>query len=127
MLQAAARDHIPVDPSSSLPGTKGKGKAAVPEPNERPTIDTILQEIQGQDWYRDQIAHRRTVEAKEGQLGTLDIPLSKTVMQALQDARKISSLYVHQVASINAVMQGKNVIVSTSTASGKSVIYQVRE
>lgn len=58
--------------------------------------------------------------------GVLDTDLSKTVTAALQSSRKISSLYAHQAASINALMQGKNVIVSTSTASGKSVIYQVR-
>lgn len=58
-------------------------------------------------------------------LGELDTPLSDTVQQALQDARKISVLYKHQALSINALVQGKNVIVSTSTASGKSVIYQV--
>lgn len=56
----------------------------------------------------------------------LDPPLSKTIAQALLDARKIKSLYTHQVAAINALAQRKNVIVSTSTASGKSVIYQVR-
>lgn len=52
-------------------------------------------------------------------------PLSETIMKALQDSRKITSLYSHQAAAIDAIARGKNVIVSTSTASGKSVIYQV--
>lgn len=56
--------------------------------------------------------------------GSLDIPLSDSISQALKDSRKITSLYTHQVAAINALSQGKDVIVSTSTASGKSVIYQ---
>lgn len=34
-------------------------------------------------------------------------------------------LYLHQVLAIRALSRGKNVIVSTGTASGKSVIYQV--
>lgn len=55
----------------------------------------------------------------------LDSPLPESVVQGLLDARKISSFYTHQVAAINALDQGKHVIVSTSTASGKSVIYQV--
>jgi ATP-dependent helicase YprA (DUF1998 family) len=62
-----------------------------------------------------------------GSPALLDSPLSKTIEQALRNARKISSLYTHQVAAINALARGKNVIVSTSTASGKSVIYQVRK
>ena len=58
-------------------------------------------------------------------LASFDPPLSETIMQALKEARKISSFYTHQVAAINALNNGKHVIVSTSTASGKSVIYQV--
>jgi superfamily II DNA/RNA helicase len=54
-----------------------------------------------------------------------DPPLSETILKALQDSRKITSLYSHQAAAIDAIARGKNVIVSTSTASGKSVIYQV--
>jgi len=45
-------------------------------------------------------------------------------MAALGDARSITTLYSHQTSAIAALAQGKDVIVSTSTASGKSVIYQ---
>jgi len=41
-------------------------------------------------------------------------------------ARNISTLYTHQAAAINAIQEARNVVVSTSTASGKSVIYQAR-
>ena len=58
--------------------------------------------------------------------GTVDPPLSDSIRTALLDARKISALYTHQATAIAALSQGKNVIVSTSTASGKSVIYQVK-
>ena len=57
--------------------------------------------------------------------GTVDPPLSDSIRTALRDARNISTLYTHQATAIDALSQGKNVIVSTSTASGKSVIYQV--
>ncbi len=46
-------------------------------------------------------------------------------MNALKHSRKIAEFYIHQTAAIDAIRQGKHVIVSTSTASGKSVIYQV--
>jgi DEAD/DEAH box helicase domain-containing protein len=55
----------------------------------------------------------------------LDPPLSDNIIQALQSSRKITSLYSHQVEAISAIHRGRNVIVSTATASGKSVIYQV--
>jgi DEAD/DEAH box helicase domain-containing protein len=54
-----------------------------------------------------------------------DEALSNTIVHTLRRSRNIKNLYTHQVAAINAIAQGKNVIVSTSTASGKSVIYQV--
>ena len=57
--------------------------------------------------------------------GSLDEPLSETIQEALRDARKISSLYLHQATAVNAIAKKRHVIVSTSTASGKSVIYQV--
>ena len=57
--------------------------------------------------------------------GTVDPPLSDSIKSALRDSRKITALYTHQATAIAALSQGKNVIVSTSTASGKSVIYQV--
>ncbi|KAI0664969.1 P-loop containing nucleoside triphosphate hydrolase protein [Cubamyces menziesii] len=130
LLKAAARDHIPVHPghgrSRVVPSqdTKGKGKT-VPEPDNRPSIGEVIEEIERQEWYMEQIAHRRISDARDGQTATLVPPLSETISQALRDSRKITSLYTHQVAAINALGQGKNVIVSTSTASGKSVIYQV--
>jgi superfamily II DNA/RNA helicase len=57
--------------------------------------------------------------------GDLDDSLSDSVRQALKNSRRITRLYTHQAAAINAIARGKNVIVSTSTASGKSAIYQV--
>jgi len=40
-------------------------------------------------------------------------------------ARNISDLYSHQATAINHLWRGNDVIVSTSTASGKSLIYQL--
>jgi DEAD/DEAH box helicase domain-containing protein len=51
--------------------------------------------------------------------------LPEAVVEALK-SRNIHELYIHQVAAIQSINQGKNVVVSTSTASGKSIIYQAR-
>ncbi|KAJ6618312.1 DEAD/H helicase [Mycena sp. CBHHK59/15] len=120
LLQAAARDHIPINPSDpSWPSF------TIPGSGDRPSIDTVLEEIMQHEWYSDQIVERRTIDARVGQIGALDLPLSSTISLALRASRSISSLYTHQATAINAINVGKNVIVSTSTASGKSVIYQV--
>jgi DEAD/DEAH box helicase domain-containing protein len=57
--------------------------------------------------------------------GELSREISAQLREALFAARKISRLYSHQARAINELWDKKNVIVSTSTASGKSLIYQV--
>ncbi|KAH9001463.1 P-loop containing nucleoside triphosphate hydrolase protein [Lactarius akahatsu] len=122
LLVALARDHIPLTITST--GDEAEPQN-IPDPENRRSIDGIVEEIYEQKWYQDQIKYRRTFDAKPGSIGTVDPPLSDSIRAALLDARKISTLYTHQATAIAALSQGKNVIVSTSTASGKSVIYQV--
>ncbi|KAH9180356.1 P-loop containing nucleoside triphosphate hydrolase protein [Lactarius sanguifluus] len=122
LLVALARDHIPLTTTSTGDEVEPQN---IPDPENRRSIDGIVEEIYEQKWYQDQIKYRRTFDAKSGSIGTVDPPLSDSIRAALRDARKISTLYTHQAAAIAALSQGKDVIVSTSTASGKSVIYQV--
>lgn len=77
LLQAAAKDHIPVNPKS-----KGRTKAVspddklvIPGPEERSSIDELIQEIRDQEWYRDQIVDRRTFDAKEAREGRSNFAL----------------------------------------------------
>ncbi|KAI0807176.1 P-loop containing nucleoside triphosphate hydrolase protein [Fomes fomentarius] len=131
LLEAAAREHIPVHPGSKhsdFGATEENEKAKnreVPEPGNRPSIEAIVGEIEKMDWYKEQIAYKHVFEARDGQSAELDPPLSDAISLALRDSRKIKLLYTHQVAAISALSERKNVIVSTSTASGKSIIYQV--
>lgn len=53
------------------------------------------------------------------------MPLSSTIVDALRGTRNIDALYTHQASAINALGRSQHVVVSTRTASGKSVIYQV--
>lgn len=122
LLQAAARDHVPVNPKAN---SSSHERMDVPSPENRPSVDDVITEIQKQEGYGNQIVDRRTFTAREAREGFLDEPLSDEIRQALRDSRKIESFYTHQVAAINAISHKKHVIVSTSTASGKSVIYQV--
>lgn len=72
LLQTAARDHIPVNPSAaksedwSLP----EPASSIPNSTERDSIDQIIEEIKLSDWYREQIVDRRISEAKSGRVGS---------------------------------------------------------
>lgn len=65
--------------------------------------------------------------------GSLDFELSDNLANALRETKNIeaSKLYSHQALAINALHPspdhplGQNVIISTSTSSGKSLIYQL--
>jgi DEAD/DEAH box helicase domain-containing protein len=55
----------------------------------------------------------------------LSTPLSEDIRLALERVRGVKSFYTHQAKAIDAILDNKHVIVSTSTASGKSLVYQV--
>ncbi|KAH9997523.1 P-loop containing nucleoside triphosphate hydrolase protein [Russula vinacea] len=120
LLVASAQELIPLNTSG-----RTADLSHIPDPENRQPIAQIIEEFHHEKWYHKQIRHRRTIDAKVASLGTPDPPLSESIAVALRDARKITTLYTHQTNAIAALSKGKDVIVSTSTASGKSVIYQV--
>jgi DEAD/DEAH box helicase domain-containing protein len=46
-------------------------------------------------------------------------------MNALHNSKGVTQLYSHQAKAIDDLWNGKHVVVSTPTASGKSLIYQL--
>ncbi len=68
------------------------------------------------------IRHRRREPGRDATYG--DIELHPRVEAALA-ARGIDRLYRHQTDAIDAVRDGRNVVVATATASGKSLVYTV--
>ena len=62
--------------------------------------------------------------ARQPQYALPGQPLSEPVQAALA-ARGINQMFTHQAQAVDAVMAGKNVVVSTSTASGKSLCYNI--
>lgn len=141
LLKAAGRDHIPVNPSATL-SAEEVINVKVPASHERLPIPEVVAELQTQNWVNDQIVYMKTLDAKEAltgkqttsvpfksqliyDLGVFDPAISPMVARGLAESHNITSFYSHQVAAIQAIRRGMNVVVSTSTASGKSVIYQV--
>jgi DEAD/DEAH box helicase domain-containing protein len=65
LLVASAREHIPLNTSLGA----GAGSSCIPDPENRQPIDRIVEEIQEQEWYRNQIGYRRTFDEKVGSIG----------------------------------------------------------
>ncbi|KIW05870.1 hypothetical protein, variant [Verruconis gallopava] len=96
-------------------------------PAERASISQIISEIKSLDWYSGQIVPdgHRVFDPQPPIYGDLVFQLSQNLVDALYNTRGITQLYSHQAQAINHLYDGSNVIVSTSTSSGKSLIYQI--
>ena len=69
-------------------------------------------------------AHLEVLPERPALYGDLDRPLPEELQRVLE-AQGIGRLYSHQAEAINHLAGGDNVIVSTSTASGKSLCYHL--
>ena len=69
-------------------------------------------------------SHVETVPAREAAYGDLAEPIPPVLRDALREAG-IERLYSHQVEAIEGIRSGKNVVVVTGTASGKTLCYNI--
>ncbi|KAK2589663.1 ATP-dependent 3'-5' DNA helicase [Conoideocrella luteorostrata] len=102
---------------------------SVPEniPKERKSIPEIVQELKDSSWYTGQVVPdgHRVFEPEEPIFGDLTFLLSQNLINALYNAKGITKFYAHQAGALNRLHEGQNVVVATSTSSGKSLIYQL--
>jgi DEAD/DEAH box helicase domain-containing protein len=84
----------------------------------------FIKKIKRDRSYRKQIAHIEHIPAREAGYGTLDKLLPEKLETALR-IEGIRGLYVHQAEAVNAARRGENVVVVTSTASGKTLCYNL--
>ena len=72
--------------------------------------------------YRDNIAHVETIPAKKASFKRVD-DLNEKIVSYLE-AEKMK-LYEHQADTYEAIKQGENVIITTPTASGKTLAFNL--
>lgn len=118
--------HIPIPYLGEEDPFEEIDTGLMPDSSQPKTMPELIQGMKSQYFYGGQLedeAHTmRTFDAKLPQYDTVE--LSGPIKAALQD-KGIHQLYVHQTEAIKGLAEGHHVIVSTSTASGKSLIYQV--
>jgi DEAD/DEAH box helicase domain-containing protein len=125
-LKQVSKFFIPV-PTVSRDSTPEAARIPASIPEERKHIPEILDEIKTLEWYTGQIVPdgHRVFDPQEAIYGDLNFAMSQNLVNALYNTRNITQLYAHQAEAINNLYDGHNVIVSTSTSSGKSLIYQI--
>jgi len=87
-------------------------------------VERFLSEIRSGRHYGNQIVWVEQLPAREARFADLPRPLSEPVAEALA-AEGIQRLYTHQAAAVNAAREGDSLVVVTSTASGKTLCYNV--
>eukprot|EP00045_Choanoeca_perplexa_P012590 m.138134 g.138134 ORF g.138134 m.138134 type:complete len:1212 (-) comp16065_c0_seq4:135-3770(-) len=73
---------------------------------------------------KGQVVHVERIPPRAPSYSQLAKPLPEALHNTLATLG-ITQLYTHQVEAINASRAGRNVIISTATSSGKSLVYQL--
>jgi DEAD/DEAH box helicase domain-containing protein len=73
--------------------------------------------------YRNRVVHTEISEPESPKFGALEIPLDDTLESYLSQHR--IRLYSHQCEAVNRIRSGKNVIITTPTASGKTLAFNL--
>ena len=84
------------------------------------SVSTFLPRLKKHSAYRDQIVHVEHIAPREASYGELDKPLHPRLQESLEE-NHLFPLYSHQAKAVNLVRAGKNVVVVTPTASGKTL------
>lgn len=86
-------------------------------------FEEFINYIKTQDYYRGQISHIQNIPAEKAQFGELQRPLNKRLERWLEN--NSIKLWSHQAEAINYIRNGNNTVIVTSTASGKSLCYNL--
>jgi len=84
----------------------------------------FIKHLQTNSNYDNQIVHIKLVEKKNPQFGALKNPMPAEILGILEKEKKYP-LYTHQVAAINALRGGENIVIDTPNASGKTLCYSI--
>jgi len=84
----------------------------------------FLHHLTTQLTYRSQIVHIEHIPPRGANHAKLDKPLAADLRDCL-NKHGLLPLYTHQAEAVNKTREGKNVMVSTSSASGKTLCYNI--
>jgi len=87
-------------------------------------VKRFLEELKKDPYYSDRIVHIEKIPERKSRHAEVKKPFPEVIRRYLSSS-KIEKLYLHQAKAIDAVREGKNVVVTSSTGSGKSLIYNL--
>lgn len=88
------------------------------------SLSNFLRHLEALPGYRDQLAHVEELPARQASYAAPNEPIHPALSAALK-RRGVTRLYSHQAEAIRAARMRQNVVVSTATASGKTLCYNI--
>ncbi|MGH2351912.1 MAG: DEAD/DEAH box helicase [Chloroflexota bacterium] len=88
------------------------------------TLDQLIEQLQADPAFRANVTSWQYTPPREARYGEWPTRLDPRLIAALE-RRGIARLYTHQASAVEAVLDGQDVVVVTSTASGKTLCYNL--
>jgi DEAD/DEAH box helicase domain-containing protein len=93
-------------------------------PPERFFMRRFIEHLRRHRYYGPQVVHHQPFSPEKARFSRLEGELPTSLARALEDLG-IRRLYSHQAAAVERVRRGKNVVIATPTASGKTLTYNL--
>ncbi len=87
-------------------------------------VAKFLKKVEVEDFYRGQIVHRHPIPARRARFGELTPPLPPELAKLLKETG-VERLYAHQAEAVRLLRGGNDAVIVTSTASGKTLCYNI--
>ena len=87
-------------------------------------IADVIRSLREDPEFADRVTHWETIPAREGKFADFPAGVDARIRSALE-ARGISRIYSHQLATWDAVRRGRSVVLVSPTASGKTLAFNL--
>lgn len=88
------------------------------------TIEQIIDSLKRDEHFNSNVTHWKHIPARDPNYAPFPANLDPRIITALQQ-RGIKQLYTHQADAITSAVDGKNTVIVTPTASGKTLCYNI--
>jgi DEAD/DEAH box helicase domain-containing protein len=99
-------------------------RLTLPRTDKALTVPRLIEELKKQQNFRECITHVEYFPAQQAQFADFPESIDTTVREVF-GKRGVERLYSHQAEAVEAILAGKNVVIVTPTASGKSLCYNL--
>lgn len=87
-------------------------------------IDNFIEPLSQDPQLSKRVSHIEIIKEKEAEFSDFPSDMNETLITALRNSG-IKQLYSHQIQSYSLLKEGKNIVVVTPTASGKTLCYNI--